>query len=58
MTRLVIIAVVLALAVVLYLVIRGIMKASSKRSRPLAPDDDPDFLRGLNNPPPDGPNDG
>jgi len=55
MTRLVIIAIVLLVAVVLYLVIRAMMKASRKRARPLAPDDDPDFLRGLNNPPPDGP---
>jgi|GEM_PF-3524208 len=58
MTRLVIIAVVLALAVVLYLIVRGIMKASRKRARPMGPDDDPDFLRGLNNPPSDGPNNG
>jgi flagellar biosynthesis/type III secretory pathway M-ring protein FliF/YscJ len=55
MTRLVIIAIVLLIAVVVYLIVRAVMKNSRKRSRPLAPDDDIDFLRGLNDPPSEGP---
>jgi flagellar biosynthesis/type III secretory pathway M-ring protein FliF/YscJ len=55
MTRLVIIAIVLLVAVVVYLIVRAVIKNSRKRPRPLAPDDDPDFLRGLNDPPSEGP---
>lgn len=55
MTRVIIVAIVLLIAIVLYLLIRGLMKRANKRPRTIAPDDDPDFLRGLGNPPGDGP---
>lgn len=53
MTRVVIIVAVILIAVFVFLLVRAIMKSSRRASRPSAPDDDLDFLRGLNIPPAD-----